>query len=101
MDDPGSVRGGESARHLRGEGERELGTHRLFATQPRAKAFALEQLHDDVAPTRLVLSIVEHVDDAGVTDRRRSLCLGEKSLGIVAFLAELLLDELDYGFAAQ
>jgi hypothetical protein len=80
VDDPGGVRGGERAGGLRGDAPRLGVAHAPDAPEPRGEVLALEQLHHDVRDARRQRPAVEHLDDAGVTDRVRGARLVEEAL---------------------
>ena len=98
VDDPARVRRGHRLRDLSPHGEREHAIARQpqDAAQVSRERLTLEVFHDDerVAVDHVA---VEHLDDAGVTDRRRRARLGEEALDDARVRRQLRQQHLDGG----
>ena len=77
MDDVACVRYLERSRHLSGDSERVPHGQRPAAPEPPLEGLALEKLHRDVRTT-FILSKVEDLDDARISDGRRRARLVEE-----------------------
>ena len=101
MDDPGLVRRGQRVRNRARVSRGSRSRQRAPPRERRGQRLAVQVLHHDVGAAGRIDLAVEHLDDAGVRDRRRRARLQEKSLQQIGAADQLARQQLDRRFALQ